>query len=157
MNELKMCGVKSDAGNSSLKSLCRVVFSVTDDRMADRGKLHPDLVLQSSDQRNPDQRCGSKTAFDEIPKLGASALAVTRDRQFLEHSFTSKVVNESSFFGAEISANHCEILPHRAVLPELPNQGIPVPLGFCKEKNARRKTIDAMYDKRSLPSRFQFC
>jgi hypothetical protein len=36
MNELKMRCMESDASNSPLQHLLRVVFSVADDRVADR-------------------------------------------------------------------------------------------------------------------------
>jgi len=47
MNELKMRRVKSDAGNPPLRRFRQVVFSVADDRVADRRELHSDLILQS--------------------------------------------------------------------------------------------------------------
>jgi len=45
MTELKMSGMKSDASNSPLQRLRRVVLSVADDRVADRRKLHAYLIL----------------------------------------------------------------------------------------------------------------
>ena len=157
MNELKMRGMKSDASNSSLRGLGRVVLSVADDGMADGGKLHPDLVLQSRLQRDSDERSGPKRAFDGIPKLSPSSLGVTRRGQSLKHSFSSKVVNERRFFGAEMPANDCEILPHRTVSEKLSNQCVSIPRGFRKKQNAGGKTIDAMYDKGALSPRVQFC
>ena len=55
MNELKMRCVKSDAGDSPLRRFRRVVFSVADHRVADRRKLHSDLILQSRHQRHSNQ------------------------------------------------------------------------------------------------------
>ena len=75
----------------------------------------------------------------------------------MKHSFSSKVVNERPFFDAEISANDCEILPHRTMAEKLSNECVSIRLGFCKEQNPGRETIDAMYDKGSLSLRFQFC
>jgi len=51
MIELKMCGMKGDSIDSPL--LSRVIFSVSDDWMANCQELHPDLVLQSRNQSNP--------------------------------------------------------------------------------------------------------
>jgi hypothetical protein len=106
MNKLKVSCMESDATNSPLRRLYRVVFSVANHRVADRGKLHPDLVLQARHQRHSDERCASKVAFDDVPKLSRSRLPVALSGQSLEHSFSSKVVNEGSFFGAEMAANH---------------------------------------------------
>jgi len=66
-------------------------------------------------------------------------------------------VNERPFFDAEMSANYCEILPHRSVAKKLSNECVSIRLGFCKEQHPGRKTIDAMYDKGSLSPRLQFC
>jgi len=119
--------------------------------------LYSDLVLQSRHQRNSDERRGAKTAFDEIPKFSTSRMGAALAAQPLKYSFSSKVVNERPFFDAEMSANHCKILPHRTVPEKLSNQCVSIPFGFCKEQNPRGKTIDAMYDKGSLSPRAQFC
>jgi hypothetical protein len=66
-------------------------------------------------------------------------------------------VNECPFFGAEIPANYCEILSHRSMAEKLSNECVSIRLGFCKEQNPGRETIDAMYDEGSLSLRFQFC
>jgi hypothetical protein len=157
MSELKMPRMKGDAGNSSLQCFRRVVFSVADDGMADRRKLHSDLILQSRHQRNSDERCGAKTPFDEILKFGTSDLRAAPGGQPLKHSFSPKVVNERAFFVAEMSANHCEVLPHRTMAEKLFNEFIPIPFGFREEQNPGGKTIDAMYDKCPLSPQFQFC
>jgi len=39
---------------------------------------------------------------------------------------------------------------------KLSNESIPIRFSLRKEQNAGRKTIDAMYDKGSLPLQFQF-
>ena len=156
MNELKMHCMKRDASNSPLRRFRYVVFSIADDRVADRRKLHSDLILQSRHQRNSDQRSGAKTAFDAIPKFSTSRLGVALRGQPLKHSFSSKVVNERPFLDAEMSAHDREILPHRSVAEKLSNQRLSIRLGFCKEQNPGRKTIDAMHHKGSLSPRFQF-
>ena len=50
MNKLKMRGMKRNASDELLRRFRPVVFSVTDNRVAHRGKLHPDLILQSRHQ-----------------------------------------------------------------------------------------------------------
>jgi len=47
-------------------------------------------------------------------------------------------------------ADHCQILPHRSVAPELFHQRVSILRGFCEEQNPGRVTIDAMYDEGSL-------
>ena len=56
-----------------------------------------------------------------------------------------------------MTANRCQIFPHRAVPDKLLHECFSIWPGFCKEQNPRRETIDAMYDKGPLPLRFQFC
>ena len=63
-------------------------------------------------------------------------------------------MNESPLFGAEMPANYGEILPHRSMAEKLSNECVSIRLGFCKEQDPGRETIDAMYDKGSLPPRF---
>ena len=84
-------------------------------------------------------------------------MGVALGGQPLKHSFPSKVVNERPFFGAEMSANYREILPYRSMAEKLSNECVSIRLGFCKEQNPGRKTIDAMYDKGPLSLRFQLC
>src|SRR5256885_9575139 len=43
--------------------------------------------------------------------------------QFLKHSFTSKIVNERPFLGAETPAEYREVLPHRSMAEKLLNEG----------------------------------
>ncbi|HMH07842.1 MAG TPA: hypothetical protein VK579_14270 [Terriglobales bacterium] len=66
-------------------------------------------------------------------------------------------MNQRPFFEAEMAANYCEILSHRAMREKLSNECVSIRPGFCKEQNSRRETIDAMYDKGSLSVRFQSC
>jgi hypothetical protein len=156
MNELEMRCVKSDPCNSSLQRFLQVVFSVTDDRVADRRKLHPDLILQSRHQGNSDERSAQKRALDGVSKLGASRFGVALGAQPLQHSFTPKVVYELPFFGAETPANHREVLSHWSMGQKLPDQRISIRFSFRKEQNAGRKTIDAMYDEGPLSLPLQF-
>ena len=93
MNKLKMRGMKSNTGNQRFQRFCPVVFSITDDRMADCRKLYPDLVLQSCHQLNPDERGIGKDAFNGISKFGPGPLGVSRPPQLLKHSFTSKIMD----------------------------------------------------------------
>ena len=157
MNELKMRRMKSDARNSPLRRFRRVVFSVTDDRMADRRKLHPDLILQSRRQRHPHQRSVPERAFDPISKFRTSRFGVALRAQRLKHSFTSKIVNERPFLGAGTPANNREILPDGSMGEKLSNEWIAIRRSFRKEQNPGRKTIDAMHHQGSLSLQFEFC
>jgi hypothetical protein len=157
MNELKMRCVKSDASNSPLRRFRQVVFSVTHDRVTGRCKLHSDLILQSRDQGNSDERSAQERAFDGISQLGTSRLGVALGAQPLKHPFPPKVMHEVPFLGAETPANYREILPHRSVAEKLSNERIPIRFSFRKEQNPGSKTIDTMYDKGSLSLQFQFC
>ena len=91
-----------------------------------------------------------KPAFHEISEFSTSRLGAAFGGQLLKHSFSPKVVNQRSFPGGEMSANHCEILPHRGVADKLSNQCVSIRFRFCKEQNPGGKTIDAMHDKGSL-------
>ena len=157
MNELKMSCMKSDASNSPFRRFRQAVLSVADDRVADRGKLHSDLILQSRHQRNSDQRSGPKRALDGVPEFSPGRFGVAVRGQPLKHSFSSKVVNERPFFGGQMPANYCQILSHRSMAEKLSNECVSIRFGFCKEQSPGRETIDAMYDKGSLSLRFQFC
>jgi len=66
-------------------------------------------------------------------------------------------MNECPFVQGQMTANRCEIFPHRRVSDKLLNKCFSIWPGFCKQQNPRRETIDAMYDKGPLPLRFQFC
>ncbi len=130
MNELKMPGMKSDASNSPLRRFCRMILSVSDHRMADRRKLHPYLVLQACHQRNSDERSGTKGTLNRILKFSASSRGIPLGGQLLKHSFTTKIVNECSFFDSEMPAHDSEILPYRSMTEKLSNEadGVSEPL-----------------------------
>jgi len=55
-----------------------------------------------------------------------------------------------------MSANHCEILPHRSVGEKLLDQCVSIRLGLGKEQNAGGKAVDAVDDKGPLSFRSQF-
>ena len=155
MNELKMRCMESNPSNAPLRSLRRVVLSVADDRVADRRKLHSDLILQSRHQFHSDERSIREEAFDGISKFGTSRSRIALPAQLLKHSFSSKVVNERPFLDVEMAANYRKILPHRSVAEKLSNQRISIRLGLRKQQNPGRKTIDAMHDQGSLSLRFE--
>ena len=150
MSKLKMRGMQSDARNTLLRRLLGMVLSVADDWMAERRKLHPDLILQSGHQRDPDKRSAAEKAFDRIAKFRSSRFRVALLGQLLEHSFLPKVVNERSFFGLEVPAHDCEILPHRSMFEKLPNQRFAIWPGLGKQQDSGCVSIDAMYDKGPL-------
>jgi len=50
-----MHGVESDPRDPSFGGFFRMVLPVPDHRVADSGKLNPDLILQSRRQRYPHQ------------------------------------------------------------------------------------------------------
>jgi hypothetical protein len=49
MKELQVGGMQCDAGYSALGGLVRAVLAIANNRVAERGKLHSDLILQSRD------------------------------------------------------------------------------------------------------------
>jgi hypothetical protein len=69
MHELEVSCVKRNAVDSPLRRFLGVVFSVTDDWMTNRGKLHSNLILQSCHQCDSDERSGAETTFDAISKF----------------------------------------------------------------------------------------
>ncbi len=148
--------VKSDARNPPLRRFLRVVFSVAHHRVADRRKLHADLILQSRHQRNADQRSAGKRPFDGVAKFGASRSGVVPGAQPLRHSFTPEVVYERSFAGGETPANHREILPNWSMGEKLPDERIAIRFGLRKEQHAGREPVDAMDHKGPLSLPFQF-
>src|SRR6266446_3185582 len=155
MDKFKMRGMKSNALNQLLRRFRRVIFSVPDYRMARRRKLHADLILESCHQLNPYQRSIRKKAFDGISKFGASGFRVFHGAQLLIHSFTSKIVDERSSLSGETAAHDREILPHRSVSEKLPHQRGSIRSSLGKKQSPRRKSIDAMYDQRSLLLQFE--
>ena len=148
--------VKSHAGNPPLLCLLRTIFSVADHGMSARRKLHPDLVLQSRYQRDADKRSCAQQTFNRIPEFSARTPRVVCRGQLLKHSYPTKVVDERSFTGAQMSADHRKILPHRSVAEKLLHQRVAVPLSLGKEHNSGGEAIDAVYDKCLLPLPFQF-
>lgn len=156
MNELKMPGMKSEAIDSPFRGFFRMVLSVTDDRMANGGKLHPDLILQSRYQFDSDERSTAQRTFHGIAEFGTGRLRIALSGQLLKHSLLPKVVNERPFFGVEVPANDCEILPHRCMAQKLSDQGIAVRSRLGKEQYPGRVTIDAVHHKGPLSSHSQF-
>lgn len=156
MNELKMRRVKRDSSNSPFQLLGWTVLPVTNDRIPDRCKLNTDLILQSGNQRDPDKRSTPKAIFYGKVQLSASRLRIPFRRYPLKHSLLPNVMNECPLVPADITANHGQILPHRAVLDKLLNECFPIRPRFGKQQNPRRETIDAVYDIGPLPLRFQF-
>ena len=151
MNELKMRRVESDASNSPFQLFGWIVLPVADDRVADRGQLNADLILQSGHQRDSEERCVFKAMFHGIAKLSASRFWISFCSHPLKHSLLSKVMNECPFFQAEMTANCREIFPHRSVPDKLLNECFSIWPSFCKEQNPRCLLIDSMDDKRPLP------
>jgi len=85
MNELKMGGMKSYARDAASSASAGWYFLSPMTRMADGGELHTDLVLQSGDEGDPDERSGAQTAFDRIAKFSAGGFmseAVVRHWNF---------------------------------------------------------------------------
>ena len=85
---------RATRSNMSLRRLFGMVLSVADDWMAERRKLHPDLVLQPRHQRDSDKRSAAQQALDRIAKFSTGCFRVALRGQFLEHSFLPKMVNE---------------------------------------------------------------
>ncbi len=155
MDKLKMRGMKSNALNQLLRRFRRMIFSVPDYRMTRRRKLHSDLILESCHQLNPYERSIRKKAFDGIPEFGASGFRVFHGAQLLIHSFTSKIVDERSSLSGETAAHDREILPHGSVGEKLPHQRGSIRRSLGKKQSPRCKSIDAMYDQRSLLLQFE--
>lgn len=155
MNELEMGGVKSDASDASLFSFGRMILSVADDGMADRGELNANLILQSGKESDSHERRAAKTAFDGIAKLGSSSFWVARGGNFLKHSFLPKVVDEGSFARAEIATHDGKVVPHGRVFEELLNERFAIGPGFCEEENPGGVSIDTMHHNGPLPFGFQ--
>src|SRR6266481_10163717 len=155
MDKLKMHGMKSNALNQFLRRFRRVIFSVADYRMARRRKLHADLILESCHQLNPYERSIRKKAFDGIPEFGASRFRIFHGAQLLIHSFTSKIVDERSSLSGETAAHDRKILPHRSMGEKLPHQHGSIWRSLGKKQSPRSKSIDAMYDQRSLLLQFE--
>ena len=155
VNELQVGCMKSDASDSRLRRFGWRILPVADHRMSERCKLDSDLILQSGQQRNPDERRAVKWAFDRIAQLSAGRFRISWRAQFLKHSFAAKVVNKRPFFDRNVTANHGEILPHGSVRKKLLNQCVAISIGFCKKQYSGSKAINAVHDKGPLSLRFQ--
>ena len=112
MHKLKMRGMKSNASNERLRRFRRLVFSIADNGVAHRRKLHSDLILQSCYQLHPDERSICKKAFHGISKFGTSRLGVSSRAQLLKHSFPPKIVHERPCLTVEAAAHDREVLPN---------------------------------------------
>lgn len=157
MHKLKMRGMQSNASNELLGRFRPMVFSITDDGVAHRRKLRPDLILQSCDQLNPDERRICKNTVDAVSKFGANRLGISRRPQLLKHSFASKIVNQCPCFSAETAAQYRKIPPHGSVREKLSHERISIPISLRKQQNPGGKTIDAMHDQGSLFLQLQCC
>jgi hypothetical protein len=157
MDKLKVRSVKGDAGNEPLRSFCRVVFSIADHRMAQRGELRPDLILQSGHQLNPDERSIRKKAFHRVSKFGASRSLISCHAQTLKHSFPAKIVDERSGPNTEAAAQYREIPPHGSMGEKLPHQRVSSWAGLGKQQSPGDETIDAMHDPDSLSCPMESC
>ncbi len=154
MSKLKMSGMQSDSRNTSLRRLFGMVLSVADDWMAERRKLHPDLILQPCHQRDSDKRSAAQQALDRIAKFSTGCFRVALPSQFLEHSFLPKMVNERAFFVLEVPAHDREILPYRSMVEKLPDQRLPIRPALGKQQDPGCVSINAMYDEGPLPLLF---
>ena len=124
--------MERDAGDSPLGRFRRVVFPVADDRVADGGKLHADLVLQSRDQFHPNQRSVAQRALHLVAKFGAGGLLVALGAQLLKHALLVKVVYESAFPIFQTSANYGAILPDRSMAEKLADKCVAICFVFAK-------------------------
>ena len=106
MNKLNMRCVESNASDQWLRRFCWVIFPVTDDRVADYRKLRSDLILQSSHQRNSDERRAGKESLGGISKFRASRFGVSLCAQLLKHSDASKIMNKSPLVCVETPAKN---------------------------------------------------
>jgi hypothetical protein len=150
MDKLKMTGVKSDPIDSLLRRFRWVVFSITDYRVANRGKLYSDLVLQTCHQINPHQRSIGKSSLYGIPKLGTSRPRIFRRAQLLMHSLASKMVHQRSRLNLETAAHYNQVLTNGSVVEKLPDERLPISIGLGKQQHSGGKPIDAMHDQGSL-------
>src|SRR5260370_2001735 len=149
MHKLKRRGMQSNAGNELLRRRRPVVFSITDDRVAHRRELRPDLILKSWNQLNPHEGRISENPFDGVSKFGANRLGVSRRPQLLKHSFASKIVNQRSCFSAETAAQYRKIPPHGSMREKLSHEHISIPISLRKQQNSGGETIHALHDQGS--------
>ena len=155
MNKLEMRGVEGNASDQRLGIFRRVVFPVADDRVADRRKLSPDLILQSRHQRHPDESGAAKKPLDGIPKFGPGGSGVRLFSQSLKHPYALKVVNQSRLLGLQAPADNRQIIPLRLMVEKLPHERLAIGRGLGEEQDAGRETVDAMDDQGPLPPRLQ--
>ncbi len=130
MDKPKMRGMKSNASNERLRRFLLVVFSIADNRVAHRRKLHSDLILQSCHQLNPHERSICKEAFDGISQFGTSRLGVSRRTQLLKHSFPPKIVHQRPCLTVEAAAHYREILPYGGMGEKLLHERISIRTGL---------------------------
>ena len=156
MDELKMRGMKGNAVDELLRRFFRMVFPVANDGMADRRKLRTDLVLQSSDQFNSNERRIRKNTLNGVSKLRMSSRGIARRAQLLVHSFSPKIVHESPCLISEVSAHDREVFSYRGMLEELLYERFPIRIGLGKEENSGSKAIYSMHNQCSLPFALEF-
>ena len=152
MSELEVGGVEGNAVYFSLRRFFGRIFPVADDRVAERCELHADLVLQSCNERDANQRRAAKGLLDGITKFRASCPRIFLGAQFLKHVLPPQVVNELVLPGGEMPAHDSEILAHGSMREKLLHERVAIPFGFRKEQNTGRETVDAMHDVGALSS-----
>lgn len=157
MNKRKSRRVQREPANLSLRGLLWGILSIPYNRMPNRHKLHSDLILQSGDERDADERCFAKIAFDRVSQFSAGALGIALASGPLKLIFPpSQMVDESACHCWETSANDREILPHRRVCDELADQRFAIGLGLGKQQQARGEPVDAVDNERPLSSKLKF-
>ena len=155
MNEFQIRRMKRHAGNSTLRGFFRTVLPIADDRMPIRGKLHANLILQSRQQRNPQQGSSAKGSFDGVTKLGARSFGIPRRARLLVHTLFSKVVNQRSLLCGGMSTNHRQILSDGSMREKLPDQRVSIRIGLGEQENSGGETVDAMDDQGLLSAGLQ--
>src|SRR5579884_1099171 len=76
MDELQALRVKRNAIDAVLFGFRGMILAVADDGMADGGELDADLVLQSGDELDVEQRRVAELALEPVMEFGASGLGV---------------------------------------------------------------------------------
>lgn len=147
--------MQRDPGDTTFRRFVGAVLAITHNRVSHGCELHPDLVLQSSHERNPHQGSPAQRTLDRVFEFGSCGLAVPLFTQLLIHPLPSKIMNERSLACGKMSTYHDQILPQRSMRQKLSNQRVPIALGFGKQQYSRRETIDAMHHQSSLPTWFE--